>query len=48
MAKYLQKKLDNVEFFDLQDKGFTPETAGKLVFGEKAEELVDAIILSKA
>lgn len=36
------------EFFDLQDKGFTPETAGKLVFGEKAEELVDAIILSKA
>ena len=36
------------EFFDLQDKGFTPETAGKLVFGDKAEELIDAITLSNA
>jgi len=36
------------EFFALQDKGFTPETAGKLVFGENAAELTDAILLSKA
>ena len=36
------------EFFDLQDKGFSAEVAGKLVFGYKAEELVDAIQLSKA
>ena len=36
------------EFFQLQDKGFTPETAGKLVFGENSEELTDAILLSKA
>jgi len=36
------------EFFDLQEKGFTAQTAGKLVFGSNAEELVDAITLSKA
>ena len=35
------------EFFDLQDKGFSAEVAGKLVFGYKAEELVDAIQLSQ-
>ena len=35
------------EFFDLQDKGFTVETAGRLVFGEKSAELVDAIQLSQ-
>ena len=35
------------EFFDLQDKGFSPQAAGKLVFGYKSEELVDAITLSK-
>tara|TARA_Y100000361_G_scaffold149303_1_gene163382 strand:+ start:29 stop:739 length:711 start_codon:yes stop_codon:yes gene_type:complete len=34
------------EFFDLQDKGFTANAAGKLVFGDKAEELVDAITLA--
>jgi len=34
------------EFFALQEKGFTVQTAGKLVFGDKAEELVDAITLS--
>jgi MoxR-like ATPase len=36
------------EFFQLQDKGFTAETAGRLVFGENSEELTDAILLSKA
>ena len=36
------------EFFDLQDKGFSPQVAGRLVFGYKSEELVDAITLSKA
>ena len=36
------------EFFGLQEQGFTAETAAKLVFGDKAEELVDAITLSKA
>ena len=35
------------EFFDLQDKGFSAQAAGKLVFGYKSEELVDAITLSK-
>jgi MoxR-like ATPase len=35
------------EFFALQEQGFTPETAGRLVFGEKSEDLVDAITLSK-
>lgn len=34
------------EFFDLQDKGFSANAAGKLVFGDKAEELVDAITLA--
>jgi MoxR-like ATPase len=36
------------EFFALQEKGFTVETAGKLIFGDKAEELVDAIQLSNS
>lgn len=36
------------EFFALQDKGFTPESAGRLVFGENSAELTDAILLSKA
>ena len=36
------------EFFDLQEQGFTPETASKLVFGYKAEELVDAITVGQA
>jgi MoxR-like ATPase len=36
------------EFFQLQDKGFTAETAGRLVFGENSEELTDASLLSKA
>ena len=36
------------EFFGLQDKGFTAETAAKLVFGDKAEELVDAVTLANA
>jgi MoxR-like ATPase len=36
------------EFFQLQDKGFTAETAGRLVFGENSAELTDAILLSKA
>lgn len=35
------------EFFDLQDKGFSTEIAAKLVFSDKAEELVDAVELSK-
>ena len=36
------------EFFGLQEQGFTAETAAMLVFGDKAEELIDAITLSKA
>ena len=36
------------EFFDLQSQGFTAQTAGKLVFGANAAELIDAIELSKA
>ena len=36
------------EFFALQEKGFTVETAGRLIFGDKAEELVDAIQLSNS
>ena len=36
------------EYFALQDQGFTAETAAKLIFGAKAEELVDAIRLSTA
>ena len=35
------------EFFDLQEKGFTVETAGRLIFGDNAEELIDAIELSQ-
>ena len=35
------------EFFDLQDKGFSAEIAAKLIFSDKAEELVDAVELSK-
>ena len=35
------------EFFDLQKNDFDIETAAKLVFGDKAEELIDAIQLSK-
>lgn len=36
------------EFFELQKKGFEIETAAKLVFADKAEELVDAVTLAKA
>tara|TARA_A100001388_G_C28575832_1_gene406495 strand:- start:34 stop:723 length:690 start_codon:yes stop_codon:yes gene_type:complete len=36
------------EFFDLQEKGFNKSQAGRLVFGDKADELVDAITLSNA
>ena len=36
------------EFFDLQEKGFKKSQAGRLVFGDKADELVDAITLSNA
>ena len=36
------------EFLGLQDRGFTAETAAKLVFGDKAEELVDAVTLANA
>ena len=35
------------EFFELQEKGFTVETAGRLIFGDNAEELIDAIELSQ-
>ena len=35
------------EFFDLQEKGFTVETAGRLIFGDNAEELIDAIEISQ-
>lgn len=36
------------EFFELQKKGFEIEVAAKLVFADKAEELVDAVTLAKA
>ena len=36
------------EFFDLQEKGFSEEEAGKLIFADKAEELVDAITLASS
>lgn len=36
------------EFFDLQAKGFTPEVAAKLIFADKAEELIDAVTLARA
>jgi len=36
------------EFFDLQAKGFTPEIAAKLIFADKAEELIDAVTLARA
>ena len=36
------------EFFELQKRGFEIETAAKLVFADKAEELVDAVTLAKA
>ena len=36
------------EFFALQEKGFTPETAAKLIFADKAEELIDAVTLARA
>jgi len=36
------------EFFELQKKGFDIEVAAKLVFADKAEELVDAVTLAKA
>jgi hypothetical protein len=36
------------EFFDLQVKGFDTEMAAKLVFADKAEELIDAVSLAKA
>jgi|TARA_B100000073_G_scaffold81708_1_gene62192 MoxR-like ATPase len=35
------------EFFELQEKGFTVETAGRLIFGDNAEELIDAIEISQ-
>jgi MoxR-like ATPase len=36
------------EFFALQEKGFTPEIAAKLIFADKAEELIDAVTLARA
>ena len=36
------------EFFGLQEKGFSPEGAAKLVFADKAEELIDAVTLANA
>ena len=36
------------EFFGLQNKGFSPEVAAYLVFGDRADELVDAVTLSNA
>ena len=35
------------EFFDLQNKGFSIDVAGKLIFSDKADDLLDAIQLSK-
>lgn len=36
------------EFFALQDKGFSQETAATLIFADKADELIDATVLAKA
>jgi len=36
------------EFFALQEKGFSEETAAKLIFDTKADELIDAVKLAKA
>ena len=36
------------EFFNLQANGFSPEQAAKLVFADKAEELIDAVTLARA
>ena len=36
------------EFFALQEKGFTAEQAAKLIFADKAEELIDAVTLARA
>ena len=36
------------EFFNLQANGFSPEQAAKLVFANKAEELIDAVTLARA
>ena len=36
------------EIFGLQDKGFSAEVAAYLVFGDRADELVDAVTLSNA
>lgn len=35
------------EFFDLQNKGFAIDVAGKLIFSDKADDLLDAIQLSQ-
>ena len=35
------------EFFDLQNKGFSIDVAGKLIFSDKADDLLDAIQLSQ-
>ena len=36
------------EFFMLKDKNFNEETAAKLIFSDKAEEIIDAVLLAKA
>ena len=36
------------EFFALQEKGFTAEQSAKLIFADKAEELIDAVTLARA
>ena len=35
------------EFFELQNKGFSIDVAGKLIFADKATDLLDAIHLSQ-
>ena len=36
------------EFFMLLDKDFTEEKAAKLIFGSKAEDIIDAVMVAKA
>ena len=36
------------EFFMLKDNNFNEETAAKLIFSDKAEEIIDAVLLAKA
>ena len=36
------------EFFMLLDKDFSEDKAAKLIFGSKAEDIIDAVMIAKA